>query len=336
MIVVTGATGFIGTYLVDELVKEKFDVLATGRNRSAELYYKKAGIPFTRLDVTKEEDFDKLPNEGVDSVVHLAALLPANVRNYVAKDYININVIGTINVLEYCRKNNVNKIISTTSYADVQNLWKKRKPISEDSCRNFKFFGDHAIYVISKNTSTDIIENYSQEYGMYGIVFKLPPVYGYGPHSEIYVDGKYYKSGFQVFLEKAIKGEDIEIWGDSQIERDVVYIKDVVSGFILALKSNRAQGLYNISSGVSLSLSEQVKTTIKVFSSKEKKSKIIYRPDKKNVSTSYIFDIRKAKEDFGYKPKFVPFEKMLIDYKKEMENKRFSFLIESRKKSKDD
>jgi len=336
MIIITGATGFIGTYLVDELVRQGFDVLATGRNKAAESYYKKMGIPFMRLDVTDEDNFNKLPQENVDAIVHLAALLPANVREYNPRDYINITVMGTINVLEYCIKNNVKKVISTTSYADVQNLWEKDKPIKEAASRDFKFIGDHAMYVISKNASADIITHYSQQYGMHGIVFRLPPVYGYGPHSEIYVNGKYYKSGFQVFLEKAMKGEDIEIWGNSQVTRDVVYVKDVVSAFALALKSDKAQGLYNISSGIPLSLDEQVKVTIKVFSPMNKKSKRIYRPDKKNNSTSYIFDISKAKKDFGYEPNFIPFEKMLVDYKKEMESKRFSFLVESRRKSKND
>ena len=334
MIIVIGATGFIGTYLIDQLVKEGVDVLACGRSKAGEEYYKNIGVPFMRLDITKEEDFNKLPTNDVKAVVLLAALLPANVKSYNPTNYINVNIIGTANVLEYCRKNGINKIVSTTTYADVQRLWDKDKPIRETANRSFRFTGDHAMYVISKNASTDIIEHYSQEYEIQGIVFRLPPVYGYGPHSEIYVDGKYYKSGFQIFIEKATKGEPIELWGDSSVTRDIVYVKDVVSAFISAVKSNKARGLYNIASGVPLSLDEQVKITIKVFSPKENPSKIVYRPDKKNASTSYIFDIIKAKKDFGYKPNFVPFEKMLIDIKKEMESERFNFLVESRRKEK--
>ncbi len=94
---------------------------------------------------------------------------------------------------------------------------------TEKASRDYKFVGDHAMYVISKNAATDIIEHYSQEYRINGIVFRLPPVYGYGPHSEIYVNGKYYKSGFQIFVEKAINSEDIEIWGDSHQSRFGAY-----------------------------------------------------------------------------------------------------------------
>lgn len=332
MILVTGATGFIGAYLVDELVRKGYDVIATGRNKFAQEYYENRKIPFIHLDVTNWEGFANLPHNGVDAVIHLAALLPANVKKNDARKYFSVNVMGTINVLEYCKLVGVRKIISTTSYADVQNLWDKNKPITEKTCRNFKFEGDHALYVISKNAASDLTEYYNKEYGIKNIIFRLPPVYGYGPHLEIYANGRYYKTGFQIFLEKAIKGEDIEIWGDSHITRDIVYVKDVVSAFILALESNGAQGLYNIGSGLPLSLDDQVKAIIKVFSPPGKKSKIVYRPDKKNKSASYIFDISKAKRDFGYTPKYIPFEKMLLDFKREMELNRFPFLTEMRKK----
>ncbi|MFA6409830.1 MAG: NAD(P)-dependent oxidoreductase [Gammaproteobacteria bacterium] len=335
MIVVIGAFGFIGTYLVDELLMEKNEVIATGRNEVSMGYLLKKGASFVKLDITKADDFYSLPTQGVKAVVLLAATLPANVRNYNPFDYVNTNVNGTLNVLEYCRINKIPKIIFTSSYADVRNLWAKDKPITEKMPRDFLFTGDHALYVITKNMACDLIEHYSQEYGIQGIVFRLPPVYGYGPHLEIYENGKYYKSGFQVFVEKAIRGEQIEIWGDSKISRDIVYIKDVISAFISALKSTRAAGLYNITSGVPLSLDEQVRTTIKVFSLKDKISGIVYRPDKKSTGFSYVFDITKAKQDFGYAPKFISFERMLLDYKEEIKKGRCDFLVASRKKSRD-
>ncbi|MHB9922117.1 NAD-dependent epimerase/dehydratase family protein [Clostridium botulinum] len=328
MIGVIGASGFIGTYLVDELLKEGYNVVATGRNKKAESYYKSKNIPFVTLDIRNKEDFQKLPGEKLEAVVLLSALLPANVKNYNIYDYIDINVTGTLNVLEYCRRYNIKKVISTTSYADVQNLWEKGNTIKEVDGRNYKYTGDHAAYVFSKNMASDLIQHYNYEYDMKGMIFRLPPVYGVGPHSQIYVDGKKYKSGFQIFVDKAISGENIEIFGDASVSRDVVYIKDVIKAFILGMKSEKARGLYNISSGVAISLDEQVKSIINIFSDPNNKSKIVYRTDKFNGSSSYVFDISKANIDFGYKPKYVPFEKMLIDYKKELENKRFQFLIE--------
>lgn len=333
MVIVIGASGFIGTYLVDQLIENGVSVLATGRNYLAKEYYEKKGIPFVDLDITSKRSFSDLPRKGVDAVVLLAALLPANVLQENPYSYVDVNIIGTLNVLEYCRENNIKKIISTTSYADLQNLWSESRILLADERRSFKLDGDHAVYVISKNAATDLILHYNEEYGIQGCIFRLPPVYGVGPHSELYVNGKWYKSGFQIFIDKAKKGEDIEIFGNKDVVRDVVYVKDVVMAFINAINSSNARGIYNITSGESSSLEEQVKDIIDVFSPIEKKSQILYRPEIKNKSFSYKFDIEKARKDFDYNPQYVPFRKLVEDYKQELEKSKYPYLqIKSKKR----
>lgn len=336
MVIVIGGTGFIGVYTVERLIKDGYKVLATGRNKSCCGYFKSLGADFVELDITNKNDFKKLPQTDVEAVILLAGLLPANEKvdiksNENADDYINVNVNGTINVLEYCRLHNIKKVISTTSYADVANAWRKDYAIKETEPRDFKFTGDHAVYVISKNAATDMILYYNCQHGMQGSIFRLPPVYGVGPHSEIYVNGKYYKTGIQTFIENAISGKPIEIWGDSNISRDIVYVKDIARAFSLAIKSDKTEGLYNMTLGKATTLYEQVETVIKIFG-KDKKSQIVMRPDKKNNTPSFLFDMTKAKNDFGFVPEYDNFEKMMIDYKNEMESGRFDFLIKSRKK----
>lgn len=339
MVVVIGATGFIGIYLADALRESGYEVLATGRNKAAVEYLESKNIKCINLNMENPEDFEKLPKKNVEGVILLAGLLPANAQVDIDKDenaanYIKINTIGTINVLEYCRKNNIEKIISTTSYADVINSWKKDVPLKEDEPRNFKYTGDHATYVISKNAASDMIEYYTQQHGLQGAVFRLPPVYGVGPHSEIYVNGKYYKTGIQTFIEKAMAGENIEIWGDPSTSRDLIYVKDVARAFIMALESDMTHGLYNMTSGVAVTLEEQVKTVIDIFSENGKRSKIVYRPELKNNTPSYLFDMTKAKEDFGFVPQYKSFKDMMLDYKKEMLSGRLDFMALSRRKGK--
>jgi len=329
MIIVIGGTGFIGTYLVDELINLKKDVFVTGRNEKVISYYSAKNINSCNLDLSDKNSFKQLPTENVEAVILLGALLPANVQDYNPQEYLDINITGTLNVLEFCRENNINQLISTTSYSDVRKLWIKDQPISADAPREAMFKGDHAVYSISKNAATDLILHYSEEYNFSGSVFRLPPVYGYGPHSAIYVDGKYYKSGFQVFLEKAIAGEDISIFGDASASRDVVYVKDVVQAFIKALNKKKISGIYNITSGTSNTLKSQVEDIVEVFNT-TKKSTILNDSTTPNSSASYIFDISKGKNDFGYEPEYVPFKKLLLDYKKEMESGKFDFLVNSR------
>ena len=271
MVVVIGATGFIGLYTVEKLIKEGYQVLGTGRNKVAGEILKNMGADFVDVDLKDASSFAKLPTDNVEAVILLAGLLPANApvdieRDENALDYVETNIAGTVHVLEYCRKNGIKKLITTSSYADVRNVWQKGYAIKEDEPRNFVYTGDHAVYVISKNAAGDIIEYYNQQHGMQGCIFRLPPVYGVGPHSEIYVNGKYYKTGIQTFIENAKAGNDIEIWGDPSITRDIIYVKDVAQAFVDAIRSNHAQGLYNMTSSTELTLEEQVKTIIDVFS----------------------------------------------------------------------
>ncbi len=318
-VIVIGASGFIGTYLVKDLMRSGYEVITTGRNKRAGEYFKSIGCEHIQLDITNREDVMNLPSEDVCGVILLAALLPANVVNESTYEYIDVNIIGTTNVLEFCRKNGIGKLISTTSYADVSNLWDANNKISDDSLRSFSLSDDHTLYIISKNAATDIMLYYNNKYGMNCSIFRLPPVYGIGPHSSLYVDGRWKKSGFQIFIEKAISGDDITIFGDKNVMRDIVYVRDVTQAFIKCLESKDSKGIYNIASGKSSSLEEQVRDIIDVFSERNKKSKVGNDTSIGNNSRSYRFDISKAEADFGYKPVYVPFIKLVQAYKKDME-----------------
>ena len=320
MVIVIGASGFIGTYLVNELLEQGYRVLATGRNRKASKFFESKNVEYINLDISKKDDFDKLPLSGVEAVVLLAALLPANVTEEDPYQYINTNITGTVNVLDYCVRNGIKKLLSTTSYADVRNFWSAESPIDSDSLRNYSLSDDHSIYVISKNAATDLMLYYNYRHGMDCCIFRLPPVYGVGPHSGLFVDGKWKKSGFQIFVEKASAGEPITIFGDKDVVRDIVYVKDVAMAFVKAIESSKAKGVYNIGSGMSTSIEQQVTDIVSVFSNENGKSEIINDLSVSNSSQSYRFDISKAVRDFGYDPKFVPFRSLLLQYKKDLED----------------
>ena len=324
MIIIIGATGFIGMYTAEAFLEKGYKVLATGRNEAIGNALSKEGADFLKLDITNKEDFKKLPDEGVEGIILLAGLLPANttadlVEEENAEDYFKVNVLGTINVLEWARKHNVKKVIGACSYSDVSGAWKKDYAITEEEPRNFSFTGDHSVYVISKNASNDVMEYYNQQHHMQCAVFRFPPVYGVGPHGTINVNGKPYKSGIQTFIENAAQGKDIEIWGDPDISRDIIYVKDVARAYVMAMESEKTYGLYNMTSQTSLTLLDQAKAVIEVFG-KDKGSKIVLRPEKKNNTPSFLFSMEKAKRDFSFVPEYTDFKSMMEDYKREMEN----------------
>jgi UDP-glucose 4-epimerase len=209
MIIVFGAAGFIGTYLIDQLVRENYNVTAVDTNESGAAYYENLGVPYFMADITDKERLKDLPGEDIEAVINLACVQPANVSesSYDPADYIKVNVLGTLNLLEFCVKNKIKKYIYTCSHRNTQGLWKEKEGISikESDGRSIKYTGDYAMFSISESAASDCIEHFSQTYGLQGIIFRLPPVYGYGPHTEIYKDGKPLKTGFQIFIDNACK-----------------------------------------------------------------------------------------------------------------------------------
>lgn len=332
MYIIIGASSFIGVYTVEEFLKQGAKVVVTGRNNKFKEHYDKLGVEYYNLDLANKEDFEKLPKENVEGVILLAGLLPANApvnldEDENAADYFMINTVGTINVLEYCRKNGIKRVISNCSYADVRGAWGK-KAITEDEPRDFIYTGDHAVYVFSKNAANDTMEYYNQQHGMKNAWFRFPPVYGVGPHDSLYINGTLKKSGLKIFIDNASEGKDICIFGDPNLSRDVVYVKDVAHAFWLAMNSEKTSGLYNMTSGQGVTLEQQAQVIAKLWApSADRISKITYNPDVVNNTSSYLFSMEKAKRDFGFIPKYANFEDMMMDYKKDLDSNKFQELF---------
>lgn len=333
MIIVIGATSFIGVHTVTELVNQGEEVIVTGRKNRFRDYYESLGVKYINLDLNNPEDFEKLPATGVEGVILLAGLLPANApvnldQDENAAEYFKINTIGTINCLEYCRINGIKRIISTCSYGDVRKSWSGIRRLTEEEPRNFFFTGDHSVYTISKNAANDVMEYYNQQHGMKNAVFRFPTVFGVTPHMSLYVNGEKKKSGFQIFMEKALNAEDITVFGDSHMIRDVAYVKDVAHAFYLAIKNPNTYGLYNMTAGGGVTLQEQAEVMRDIFHPDDgRKSNIIYKPEIPNNTTSYLFSMDKAKKDFGFEPKFKTFRDMMVDFKKDWDNKLYKDLF---------
>lgn len=332
MYIIIGASSFIGVYTVAEFLKQNCEVLVTGRNNKFKEHYDKLGVDYINLNLQSKKDFEQLPKENVEGVILLSGLLPANAQVNLdeeenAAEYFQINTIGTINVLEYCRKNGINRVISNCSYADVRGKW-GHEAITEEASRDFIYKGDHAVYVFSKNAANDVMEYYNQQHGMKNAWFRFPPVYGVGPHDSIYINGIFKKSGLKVFIDHAIRGEDICIFGDKNLSRDVIYVKDVAHAFYLAMRSESTYGLYNMTSGQGVTLQKQAEIIAEIWArNSKKKSKIIYNPNIKNNTSSYLFSMEKAKRDFDFIPIYADFKTMMTDYKQDLDLNKYQELF---------
>lgn len=317
-ILVFGASGDTGRYFVnyflDNYVGNEYQIIALGTRDTD--YFNAIGVEYIKIDITNEQDFENLPKD-VYAVVDLAGLMPARMKGYNPYKYIDVNINGNLNILEFCKENNVDRILFAQSFGDIKDWAEKGLTLKADMPRNFSFTTDHTIYVMSKNFAVDMIENYHQMYGIKRFIFRLPTIYLYSLVDHYYVDGEIRKIGYRILIDKAIKGEDIEVWGDASREKDMVYVKDFCQMLYKALFVDRSEGYYNVGTGIGTSLLDQIKGIVKVFSKEGNKSKITLRPDMPNAP-KYIMDIEPAVKELGYKPQY-DYISMLQDFKSEME-----------------
>ena len=316
-IVVFGSSGYTGQYCVrhflDNYTGNEYQIVATGTRETD--CFDQLGVSYYRVDITNKDDFSKLPKD-VYAVVDLAGAMPARMKGYNPYKYIDVNIIGNLNILEYCRTNHVDRILFAQSFGDIKDYGEENPLLTVDLPRKFSFTSDHTIYVMSKNFAVDMIENYHQMYGLKRFIFRLPTIYLYSPVDTFYVDGVQRKIGYRLLIDKARAGEPIEVWGDSSRVKDMVYVKDFCQMLYKALFVDKSCGYYNVGTGVGTSLLDQIKGMVEIFGENGRKSEIIMRPDKPNAP-QYIMDITPAVKDLGYEPKYNYLE-MLRDFKQEM------------------
>ncbi len=324
-ILIMGATGNVGSYLLKYALEyfdsNEYEIIASGRRQTD--FFTKRGIEYYSVDITKEEDFSKLPTYNVYAVMLLSAQIPSYMQGYEPKKYIDSIIDGGYNVLEYCRKNHVDRLLYTQTVFDVS-LYPHEQVLSPYARPCFSYTGDHAVYVISKNTMLELIEHYHQEYGLKKFIFRLPTIYSYSPYPYYFPQGIKTKRPVYQMIESAMNSEPIEIWGDKNYAKDMVHVYDFSQMLCKAVEVDRQEGFYNVGTGIPITIEEQIKTIVEVFSPKENPSQILYRPDKV-CGGGFLMDITNAKEELGYEPKY-DCRALFEDYKKEMECKRFAEL----------
>ncbi len=318
MILIVGATGYVGRYLSVFLKEKGYDVLALGRSMKVKNFFDQNDIKFQAFDIDNDADYEKLPTKNVDAIVNLAACL-AEHETPVEK-FFEVNTIGTYKVLEFARKNNIKKVILSASHK-VYNDIHGKDIISEDDAPCFT--GDHTPYIISKIAAENFMEYYHKDFGLETITLRFTGVHGYGEVlGFLSKDGSYSKSTFEIFVEKALSGEDICVWGDQHIKRDHVYIKDVLQAIECSIKAKGVSGIFNIASGVGYSMYEEALGIAEVFATNHK-SNVIQDSSKPGLTRGYIYSIDKAKKELGYQPQYADYVTMLKDYRKEWESKKF-------------
>ena len=247
-IIVTGGCGFIGSHIVDKLVELKHQVLVIDDLSASEneQFYFNEKAEYHKIDICEKEKIESL-FDGVDYVFHLAAesrIQPA-IKNP-SRAY-NVNVIGTLNILELSRKYNIKRIMysSTSSVYGLTN----QLPTSEDTktdCLN--------PYAHSKYTGEELFRQYWKEYKVDSVVFRYFNVFGPRQNPE-----GAYAAVIPKWINNMIERKPVYINGDGETSRDFCYVDNVVQANLLSATTKNVEAInqvYNIAVGESTTLNE--------------------------------------------------------------------------------
>jgi UDP-glucose 4-epimerase len=283
-VVVTGGAGFIGSHVVDALLARGDDVhvldnLASGKRENLD-----DAATLHKADIRGDTDrvFDEVQPE---AVFHLAA--QADVRVSVERpDYdADVNVLGTIRVLDAATRHGARVVFSSTGgaiYGEVD------APADEDHPRR-----PLAPYGTSKLAGEEYLQTYNRLHDAGHVVLRYGNVYGprQDPHGEAGV--------VAIFMNRLRDGETPRIFGDGSQTRDYVYVADVARATLAALDADG--GVYNVGTGRETSVTELLEAIQKATGTEVEAELADPRPGELQRS---VLDIRRAEQELGWGPDY--------------------------------
>tara|TARA_B100001564_G_scaffold110889_1_gene91938 strand:+ start:737 stop:1717 length:981 start_codon:yes stop_codon:yes gene_type:complete len=298
-ILVIGGAGFIGSYVVKELLKEKVSEIVIYDNFTrGNKEYIKDSLNDSRCSIypfggdIREIDILNDAMDGKDYVICLAAMWLLHCKDY-PRTAFEVNIAGTFNVLEACVKNNIKKLIWSSSasvYGDATEL-----PMTENHPFNNKNF-----YGASKIAGEAMCTAFNDRYGLSVIGLRYMNVYG--PNQD---QTAAYTGVVPIMLNKIEANEAPVINGDGSQAYDFIYVEDVANCNIRALKSDVNHGFYNVGSEVQTTIKELCD---KILRLKGSILKVVYNPyskdDARSLVQNRIGSRKKAEEELGFSFKF--------------------------------
>ena len=294
---ITGGAGFIGSNLTDELLKDGHFIIAIDNfDDFYDSHIKKGNIKeaskssnYTIIegDIRDKDLLDNIfKNNKIDMVLHLAAR--AGVRPSI-KDpelYYDVNVNGTLYLLETMRKYQVKKMIFASSSSVYGN--NEKVPFSEDDNVDFPI----SPYAASKKAGELICHTYSHLYNFDIFCLRFFTVYGPRQRPEMAI---------HKFTRNIINGETITLFGDGSSKRDYTYISDIISGIKGAIEHVKGFQIVNLGESGTISLIDLVRLIEK---NTEKKADIKFLPSQPGDVDITFADITKARKILSYNPSF--------------------------------
>ena len=295
-VLVTGAGGFIGSHLAEELVKIGARVRAFVRYNSRNDWGMLELLPkhiLQEMEVVagdiQDPFFVKRAVKGCDIVFHLAALIPIPYSYKAPQSYVRINVEGTLNLLQACLETGVEKVIHTST-SEVYGT-AKYVPINEDHPLN-----PQSPYAATKVAADKLAESYY-------LSFELPvaiirPFNTFGPRQSA-------RAVIPTIVTQALTRDVVEL-GSLEPVRDLTYVKDTIRGFLAIANSSKSEGeVLNIGTGQGTTIGELVTVVSKILG---KELKVCVEDERKRPEKSEVMrlicDYSKAKNMLNWTPRY--------------------------------
>ncbi len=289
-VVISGAAGFIGSHFCDRLLAEGYEVTAldnllTGSERNLEHLRGNPHFRFILHDVTKA-----LPVEGpVDYVLHLAS--PASPKDYLEFpiETMDVGSLGTRQMLELAQRNDAKFLLTSTSesYGDpavhpqVETYWGNVNPVGPRSC-----------YDESKRFAEALTMAYHRARGVRTSIARIFNTFG--PRMKLN-DGRVVPA----FLDQALRGQPITIFGDGSQTRSFCYVRDLVDGLYRLMLSTEAMPV-NVGNPREMTIQEFAELIVEMTGST---AGIVYHPLPEDDPKQRKPDIAKAQRILGWSPK---------------------------------
>lgn len=305
-ILVIGGAGFIGSFVVSELLKEDvaevviYDNFARGKKE-----YLAESLKDDRCSIfpiggdIREIDILNNAMKGKDYVFCLAAMWLLHCKDY-PRTAFDVNIAGTFNVLEACVNNNIKKLVWSSSasvYGDAVEV-----PMKENHPFNNKNF-----YGASKIAGEAMATAFNDRYGLEVIGLRYMNVYG--PHQD---QTAAYTGVIPIMLNKIDANETPIINGDGSQAYDFIYVEDVARCNVDAMKSDVKHGFYNVGTEVQTSIGQLCDTILRL---KKSDLKVTYKPysadDARSLVQNRIGSKEKAENEIGFKYKYTLEEGLL-------------------------
>lgn len=291
---ITGVAGFIGSHLSERLLDSSWTVVGIDnfddfydpqiKRRNVGTSLKNKNFRLVEADIRDVPAMDRVLSDGIEMVVHLAAR--AGVRPSIAQPmlYADVNVNGTVVLLEAAKKHKINKFIFGSSSSIYGN--NKKIPFSEDDNVDYPI----SPYAATKKAGELICHTYHHLYGIYITCLRFFTVYGPRQRPDLAI---------HKFAKLIEQNKPIPIYGDGTMMRDFTYIDDIIDGTVAAMGKCTGFNIYNLGESRPVSVNDLV---VEIENALGKKAIKEYLPPQPGDAERTYADVTKAARELGYRP----------------------------------